>query len=374
MNCFSSETYLPTIAAVALLISVAGCREAENPREISVVRPIAQHEPSLRADATSAERFGFDRRPVAPPQAADLFDFDKPVGWQELPSTQFRLINLRAGPDDDVECYLSILPGAAGGIAANINRWRRQMGLPGYDKAQLEALASRPMLGTDAVVTAFEGTFSGMGDAPDRKGYRLQGVILKFQGQMLFVKMVGPRQQVETQAAAFEQFCDSLRPAAPSEGSRTVTPPEDAANPTITWLVPPDWRQLERPPGMRLVTFACDPDYDVECYITILAGSAGGSLANINRWQRQMQQPPLTQQAFDDLKRIPILGQDSAMVEIGGDYTGMSEDTKPDAMMAGIVCPLATNTIFIKMIGPHDATRAQLDSFVALAESLQHKE
>jgi hypothetical protein len=191
---------------------------------------------------------------------------------------------------------------------------------------------------------------------------------------MLFVKMVGPRQQVETQAAAFEQFCDSLRPAAPSEGSRTVTPPEDAANPTITWLVPPDWRQLERPPGMRLVTFDCDPDYDVECYITILAGSAGGSLANINRWQRQMQQPPLTQQAFDDLKRIPILGQDSAMVEIGGDYTGMSEDTKPDAMMAGIVCPLATNTIFIKMIGPHDATRAQLDSFVALAESLQHKE
>src|SRR5688572_13881904 len=54
-----------------------------------------------------------------------------PAGWKELPSQQMRFAAFAVAPDRP-EVVMTVVPlgGASGGLAANINRWEGQIGLP----------------------------------------------------------------------------------------------------------------------------------------------------------------------------------------------------------------------------------------------------
>ena len=71
----------------------------------------------------------------------------------------------RSGPEGKAECTLSLLSGIAGGLDANVNRWRKQMSLPPASARDSPALPKLTWLGVDARDVTLDGDYRGMGQA-----------------------------------------------------------------------------------------------------------------------------------------------------------------------------------------------------------------
>ncbi len=152
----------------------------------------------------------------------------------------------------------------------------------------------------------------------------------------------------------------------PTMGMMGMAGSEAAA--AFKWTTPEGW---ERAPdrAMRLATYLSH-NGTVECVVSLLSGGAGGVGANLNRWRAQMGQPPLSDDAIAELPTLNILGRKSPMIDISGDYTGMSGDSVPGQRMLGAVCPLQDQVLFIKMVGPEAAVAAEVDHFRAFCNSI----
>jgi hypothetical protein len=209
---------LPFLLLVfALGSALPGCGPSSRV-PITRTRPLTEAESSPVLGAGSRDRFKFalpsmpstPTLPSSPPDSGPL-QWSTPEGWrvQEHP---MRDISLAFG--ESGECYVMR---AGGTVADNVNRWRQQMGLPALSAEEVAGLPTRPLFGKPAVFTALDGTFKGMGAQDGLPDHRLLGLILPevTPGQSLFIKMVGPRAQVEANEASFQAFCDSLRLADP---------------------------------------------------------------------------------------------------------------------------------------------------------------
>lgn len=151
-----------------------------------------------------------DTRPVAPGETQPLgLTWKTPDGWKELPATSMREPNLRFGPADEGECYVTRLSGGGGGLTQNINRWRKQMGAADLIDAEVEALPKKTLFGQPAAFVSIDGAFAGMGGEA-KADYRLMGLILVISDAMVTVKMTGPKDLVTANEANFEAFCASL--------------------------------------------------------------------------------------------------------------------------------------------------------------------
>jgi hypothetical protein len=140
------------------------------------------------------------------------FTWTTPVGWTEGTVSKMRLIDFRFGPNGEGECYLTALPQDGGGAAANLNRWRGQLGQSPLGQSEIDALPKKTLLGAEGIFLTVDGDFKGMGDAADaKKDYRLLGVLLPNDQLTIFVKLTGPKALVEANAAGFESFCASLK-------------------------------------------------------------------------------------------------------------------------------------------------------------------
>lgn len=125
-----------------------------------------------------------------------------PAGWTEGPEKAMREVTFLAGEKREVECYVTALGGDGGGLAANLNRWRSQMGRPDLTAAEIGALPKITMLGTEASLVEIER--DGGGDV-------VIGAVCLRPDRSVFVKMLGPKSSVEAQRSAFVEFCKSIR-------------------------------------------------------------------------------------------------------------------------------------------------------------------
>ena len=205
-------------AAVACTLLTTSCKRPENV-VINEVREISTHARKAVPDIPSATRFYADaeEEPAKTPNVRDFLAWTVPPGWQEVPpdAAGMRLLNLTFGPNGEGECYISFMPGSAGGLEANVNRWRTQMGQPPYTPEELAQLSTKPFLGREATYVAFDGDFKGFGAEQAKQGYRLLGVIHSASQATMFVKLTGPKALVEENSAAFDAFCQSIRPNTP---------------------------------------------------------------------------------------------------------------------------------------------------------------
>jgi len=202
-----------------LLATLPACKRLEERMEITDSREISKYAGKPAVDIPSSTRFMDDHKSQeAPPSAANLRDFltwTIPDGWSETTTpdpTGMRTVDLRFGPAKEGECYVSLMPGPAGGLAANINRWRTQMGQAPYTAEELEKLEKKPFFGRDADFVAFDGDYKAVGSTDPKKGYRLLGLIHSAPQATIFVKLIGPKALVEQNTAAFDAFCQSIRP------------------------------------------------------------------------------------------------------------------------------------------------------------------
>lgn len=137
--------------------------------------------------------------------------FDVPDGWTEKPGSKGRDLNFTLGPNEEGECYLGRVAAAGRSLLEIVNSWRSEMGAPPLVAEEVAALPSRHFFGRPARFVSINGTFSPeMDSAQKYPDYRLVGLILAGEAGAVFVKMTGPSDLVDHNAAAFEKFVSSI--------------------------------------------------------------------------------------------------------------------------------------------------------------------
>jgi len=177
------------------------------------VRELRDTEKELKLVDTSAERFRYRTRQTETTDQSSggpQLVYDTPDGWTRQPGSAMRDLNFTFGENGEGECYLARLPGAGGGLAPNVNRWRGQMGAESLSDEEIAALPRKPLFGQEAAFITVDGDYSGMGAGEPKKDYRLLGLILTSDAGAVFVKMVGPRDLVAQNEAAFDTFTSSI--------------------------------------------------------------------------------------------------------------------------------------------------------------------
>ncbi len=209
---------LCAVSVLCLLVSTS-CDRLQEKMEITERRDISEYAPKPAVDIPSSTRF-YDDTPETPPAEAqpslrDLLVWEVPEGWGEPAggsTSSMRLIDLRFGPNEEGECYVSLMAGSAGGLAANVNRWRGQMGQEPLDEAGIAKLPTKPFFNRNATFISIDGDFAGFGASDSKKNYRMLGLIHSADEATIFVKLTGPKEVVEANMPQFEAFCQSISP------------------------------------------------------------------------------------------------------------------------------------------------------------------
>ena len=131
-----------------------------------------------------------------------------PAGWKEEPPTQMLIAKFVATEADArAEITVSAFPGDVGGMLANVNRWRQQLGLPEIGGADLPKTVSEVAAqGGKATLVELAGT-----DARTGQKAKLVGVILPQASQTWFYKMMGNEKVVARERDALIKFVQSAR-------------------------------------------------------------------------------------------------------------------------------------------------------------------
>lgn len=143
---------------------------------------------------------------------------------------------------------------------------------------------------------------------------RLLGAILRSPGQAWFFKTVGPRAAIEASAEEITAFLKSIR----VEGDRPV------------WTTPDGW--AEKPgSGMRLATLGIPlPSGEGETELSVIGLGLADDwdtqvLDNVNRWRKQLKQPPVTADTLaETVSSLDDAGEGAVLIDEAGWFDGGS--------------------------------------------------
>jgi hypothetical protein len=121
-----------------------------------------------------------------------------------------RSVTYSPSENSPAECYVAVLGGSAGGVEANINRWRQQMGRTPLSPAEIDSLPKIQVLGQACPLVEISGSYTGMG-GEQHQDYMMLGVVCSLPSSSVFVKMIGPEAEVRAERDNFVVFCESLR-------------------------------------------------------------------------------------------------------------------------------------------------------------------
>jgi hypothetical protein len=144
----------------------------------------------------------------APVSSEGKPDWQVPAGWQEVSGGQFLVAKFTiTGQNGTAAVNVSSSPGAGGGLAGNINRWRGQLGLTSLSDGDVNKLVTAiDVPGGRASLVDLSGT-----DARTGQPIRLVGVMVPQSGQTWFYKLMGDAKVVEAQKDAFIQFVQGVK-------------------------------------------------------------------------------------------------------------------------------------------------------------------
>ena len=192
---------LPTLLT-ALAIALSGCdqpqiRAYQAPKDEPSPLPVNQ----AAAPSQSAQ---------AEPHT-DAPKWTKPAGWTEQPASGMRAGSFTSAEKDGERADISVITfgGAAGGMLANVNRWRGQIALPEVDDAGLAALLQPLEINSEKGVML---DMAGEQPPPGKtKLQRTTAAIVEHGGSSWFFKMTGENTVVAGEKAAFTEFIKSVQ-------------------------------------------------------------------------------------------------------------------------------------------------------------------
>jgi len=206
-----SPVLIPALLALGLAV---GCRQAEvtsyrAPKDATPVAapmPMAASAPAAPAPTASAASNAMAATPVPTAGGADL-KWTAPATWVAKPASAMRKATYTIKGDGGAEAELAVtaFPGDVGGEAANLTRWRGQLGLPEAPAADIAKAVTRLEAGPLKVALA---DFANDKATPPS---RLLGAIVPAGGDTWFFKLTGPPALLEKEKPAFIEFLKTIK-------------------------------------------------------------------------------------------------------------------------------------------------------------------
>lgn len=216
-----------TLLSTLLLLVSAGCRDREITSYRAPKDPVAQPAPSSGAPANPSGELPAGHPPIDGGQAGSArpaggdgmsqmantavptasgtdLKWTAPADWAAKPGSAMRKGSYAVrGPGGDADLAITAFPGDTGGLEANLNRWRGQVGLPPQSGADLTGPLERfSTHGLEVTVADYSGS----------NGTRLLGAIVPFQGNTWFFKLMGPEATVAAAKPGFLEFLRTVQP------------------------------------------------------------------------------------------------------------------------------------------------------------------
>ena len=309
------------------------------PKEAPVTVPVAEAVPAVAAAAVDA----------APSAESDV-TWTAPATWEKVTSAQpMRVATYMTAAK--VEVVVSAFAGDAGGVLANVNRWRGQMGVAPATDAELAGMLATSLEGATRVATL---------EVVGADGRVMLGAIVSpGDGQTWFVKATVAGAGAAALRPEFDAFAKSFRrggqtaePIAPpaldtSMSAGTVARHDDGeiAARLGKWSAPAHWATDAGGGGIAAASYqATNADGGARVTVTSLKGDGGGALSNINRWRVQLGLAAWESMPAQPFAGAPTdLGNGAVMVDLVNAAGG-------DRMIAAVV-PAGASTWFFKARG-----------------------
>ena len=203
----------PTVFVTLSLLLLAGCKD----REITSYRAPKDPPPTMPgAAAANAAPNPNTGNPAAPDQmmantpvptatGAEL-TWTAPSRWTAKPASAMRRGSFSIKSDGgEADLSITAFPGSTGGLLANVNRWRGQLGLAPLAEADVATNTASLDAGEfHLTVVDFVGTASG-------KPTRIIGAIVPHGTDTWFFKLMGPDALVANEKPAFLEFLRTIK-------------------------------------------------------------------------------------------------------------------------------------------------------------------
>ena len=217
--------------------------------------------------------------------AAPSLHWTLPDGWTQSPpeagSMRYATLHVPA-PQGQLDVGVFRFGGEAGGILANVNRWRAELSLEAVGEGELGTVLTPLEDKAGVYLIDWTGADGAQG---------LLAAIVSLPQETWFFKAPGPAAEL---AASREGFLSLLRSLHLASGDHdhgetptapTPAPGAPAATSLPSWTVPARW-EVEPARAPRLASFKAGAEATLA--VTRFPGEVGTALANINRWRQQV--------------------------------------------------------------------------------------
>jgi len=309
---------------------------------------------------------------------SEEFSDSPPSHWKRQPPSAMLLgkYQILGESGATVDVTFSTLRSAPGGLLANINRWRGQLGQDSFDEASLKQNSRTVKSGFgDAVFVEIEGLPA---NADPKKDGRLIGAIAEVGANAWFFKLRGNTELAAAERENFIRWMESVKTAAPTDPAKVpmhgtapgegITPPKEAkivpaGDGSVTWQLPDGWAVVKGSSARYATIAVTGADGSKgELAVTHFPGDVGGDLANVNRWRGQIGLEPI-----DEAALAPAVSN----VTAGPKTLKLIDATGPQNRCAAGWVAHGGETWFFKFTGPDALVGAEKAKFSAFLESIR---
>jgi hypothetical protein len=170
------------------------------------------------------------------------------------------------------------------------------------------------------------------------------------------------RVRKEAPPATLQAAAPGSMPASAAGG--VPAPPSPSAGDALRWQLPKGWEE-SKSGGMRYATLKPPVPGKVDVSVVVLPGSAGGELANVNRWRGQIGLAPIDDEKLAAARKPLTTPAGTVAV-----YDFTSDGQARTRMIAGLLVT-GGNSWFVKMVGDADAVAAARGGFLKILETLR---
>ena len=289
------------------------------------------------------------------PKARPQVSWTLPKDWKEIGGGQMSVASFAIKGSGDLEAQVTVTPLArlAGRDAEIVNMWREQVGQEPLSREEAaKQFQAVEVGGEPGNLFEISGTpKEGSGPA------RIVTAMVHRSDASWFYKLAGDTALVEAQKPVFIEFLKSIRL---KEAAPAGEPPADTtAKPK--WTVPGQWKEMAAG-QMQMAKFAVPPrgSAKAEVSVSIFPNDTGGTLANVNRWRRQIGLPEVRESELTPMVSPLDPSNPNAIL------VDMKSDGK---QILGAIVPRGGSYWFYKLMGDAAAVAPEKESFVAFAKS-----
>jgi len=200
---FIAKTSL--LAGVGLLALAVGCGRDQVSHFRVPKEAVADHPDHPGHEMEGMPPAAGDMPAPPRPTGQGSLKWSLPKGWSEMAGEGMRYATFKSPVPGKNEASVVVLPGAAGGELANVNRWRGQIGLGPIDETALAA--ARMVVKTKAgALNVYD--FTSEGQAKSRM---VAGLLSTPDGNTWFLKLTGDAGPVAKAKPDFMHILESLR-------------------------------------------------------------------------------------------------------------------------------------------------------------------